>query len=559
MFPSAPPTSETDRLLEVAHATLDDHAIAELRPLGTEREVAAGDILYSAGDPSYDFVVVLEGEIEIVRADAGGEVLITRHQAGTFSGELNMLTGERAYLTARISRPGRVIAIAPEEFRRVMSTKPDIADVIFRTLLARRELIRRGPASGAVRIIGSRYSPEALALRSYVNRSRIPHTWIDLEDVDDPDVMLAGVGVRPRDTPVVITATATLRRPTPGELAEHLGFTYRPVPGYTVDLVVVGAGPAGLAAAVYGASEGLHTIALDAVAAGGQAGSSSRIENYAGFPNGISGGDLASRTAIQALRLGAHIFSPCQANALRHEDGFYVITLADGSEIPTRTVIIASGARYRRLPIPNLDRFEGAGVYYAATELEARICDGRPVVVVGAGNSAGQAAIFLAQQSCAVQIAFRRKDLSETMSRYLVDRIEADPRITVCPRTEVRGIGGDTHLETVTLENDETGETRTEACAAVFCFIGAVPATSWIPDAIVLDNNGFVLTDRSLPDEIVAGAAFAHRDPLPYETSLPGVFAVGDVRHSSIKRVAAAVGDGSSAVRSIFDHLAAID
>jgi thioredoxin reductase (NADPH) len=553
------PTPDDEKLFAAASVTLDDAAIGELRLLGEERTVAAGDILYASGAAAYDFIVILDAEIEIVRPDPTGEVQIKVHGPHMFSGELNMLTGGRAYLTARVSRPGRILALSPEAFRRVMTTKPDIADVIFRCFLARRELLRAGPGAGAIRIIGSRYSPEALALRSYANRGRLPHTWIDLEDVDDPDVLLAGLGVRVSDTPIVMTPTATLRRPTPGELAEQLGMTYRAMPGYTYHLVVVGTGPAGLAAAVYGASEGLKTLGLDAVGPGGQAGTSSRIENYAGFPNGISGGELASRTAIQALRLGAQLNAPCEVAGLRHEDGFYVISLADGSEIPTRTVIVASGARYRRLPIDGLERFEGAGVYYAATDLEARICDGRAVVVVGAGNSAGQAAIFLAQQSCAVQIAFRRKDLSETMSRYLVDRIEADPRITVCPRTEVRALAGAAHLEAVTLENDETGEFRTDACAGLFCFIGAEPATGWLDDAVALDKDGFVLTDRSLPDEIVAGAAFAHRAPLPYETSLPGVFAVGDVRHASVKRVAAAVGDGSSAVRSIFDHLAAID
>ncbi len=264
-----------------------------------------------------------------------------------------------------------------------------------------------------MRIIGSRYSREAMALRAFANRSHLAHTWIDVDDADDPAVLLAGMGLRPRDTPVVMTPTAVLRRPTPGEFAEHLGLTFHTVPGYLYDLVIVGTGPAGLAAAVYGASEGLDTISLDAEAIGGQAGASSRIENYVGFPNGISGEDLVGRAAIQAMRLGAHLNSPCEVTGLRVEPGFHVLALADGSEIPSRAVIIASGARYQRLAVDDLERFEGAGVYYAATDLEARICSGLDVVVVGGGNSAGQAAIYLAQQGSRVLLAVRRDDRAD--------------------------------------------------------------------------------------------------------------------------------------------------
>ena len=282
-----------------------------------------------------------------------------------------------------------------------------------------------------------------MALRAFAARSRLPHEWIDIEDEDDVDVLLAGMGFRPRDTPVVITTTGVLRHPSPGELAEHLGLTFRQAPGYMFDLVVVGSGPAGLAAAVYGASEGLDTISLDAVSTGGQAGASSRIENYVGFPNGISGEELASRAAIQAQRLGARLNAPCEVAGLRVEDGFEVIVLADGSEVPARTVIVASGARYRRLAVDDLERFEGAGVYYAATDLEARICAGQPVIVVGGGNSAGQAAIYLAQQRSEVSIVIRGDDLTHSMSHYLIERIEADPRIELLTTTEVRALVGE--------------------------------------------------------------------------------------------------------------------
>ena len=349
---------------------------------------------------------------------------------------------------------------------------------------------------------------------------------------------------------------ARLVRPTPGEFAAHLGLTYRNVPGYLSDVVVVGTGPAGLAAAVCGASEGLATVALDSVALGGQAGASSRIENYVGFPNGVSGDELTGRAASQAVRLGARLNVPCSVAALRTQDEFHVVVLEDGSEISTRAVIVAAGAHYRRLAVGDLERFEGNGVYYAATDLEARACRGANIVVVGGGNSAGQASIYMAQQGCSVSLLVRRRELAETMSQYLVTRIEADPRIELLRHTEVVGLAGGSHLEHVTIADNRSGERRVLACPAVFCFIGATPATAWLGECLALDRSGFVLTDRSLPDDVVATSGFGTRDPLPFETSVPGVFAVGDVRGGSVKRVAAAVGEGSSAVRSVIDYLA---
>jgi thioredoxin reductase (NADPH) len=542
---------------EAAFPTFGPRELAELAEFGAERGLAAGEVLFRAGDQSYDFNVILAGEAEVVRSDRDGEVRIVAVGPGNFVGELSLITGQRAFLTGRMLTDGRVLAVPPDEFRRLMSSKPDLADTIFLALALRRERLRTGAGSEAIRIIGSRYSPEALALRAFATRSRLAHTWVDLEEVDDPAVMLARDGLRPRDVPAVITPTATLRHPSPGAFAEHLGLTFHPTPGYIFDLVVVGTGPAGLAAAVYGASEGLDTVSLDAVASGGQAGTSTRIENYVGFPNGISGGDLAAKAAIQAQRLGARLNAPCEVAALRVEHGFHVVALADGSEIPCRAVIVASGARYRRLSVDDLERFEGNGVYYAATDLEARVCVGRSVLVVGGGNSAGQAAVYLAQQGCAVSLVVRRPDLSATMSRYLIERIEADPRITLLTGTEVRALAGGEHLEQTTVEHTPSRERRTVGCAGLFCFIGAEPASGWLGDAVALDDHGFVLTDRSLPDT-VAAAAFPSRDPLPFETSVPGVFAVGDVRHGSMKRVAAAVGEGSSAVRSVHDHLATV-
>jgi thioredoxin reductase (NADPH) len=344
-----------------------------------------------------------------------------------------------------------------------------------------------------------------------------------------------------------------LHRPTPGDLAAELGLTFRATPGFVFDLVVVGTGPAGLAASVYGASEGLTTLSLDAVGTGGQAAASSRIENYAGFPTGISGDELVTRTAMQAQRLGARLNGPCEVVGLRHEPAFFALVLADGSEVPARSVIVATGARYRRLPVDDLDRFEGAGVYYAATDLETRACDGREVVVVGGGNSAGQAALHLAEQGCPVTIAIRRDSLAATMSDYLIRRIDAHPRIELLTTTEVRGLHGSPHLSAVTVEHTRAGGRRTLPCRGLFSFIGAEPATGWLGGQVARDASGFVLTDRSLDGPALS--RFAGREPLPYETSLPGVFAAGDVRHGSVKRVAAAVGDGSSAVRSVHGHL----
>ena len=529
--------------------------LEELAEFGDRRELEPGDALYRAGEARWDFYVLIEGEVEVVRDDESQQLVVV-YGPGQFVGELGLLTGQRTYLTARATRKGSALVIPHNEFRRLMATKPSISDTIFSALIGRRETLRTTSGGEAVQILGSRFSPEALALRTFAARNRLAYAWIDLEEEDDVEVLLASKGLRPGDTPVVITPTGILRHPSPGQFAEQVGLTYHPIPGRTFDLVVIGVGPAGLAASVYGASEGLDTVALDAVGPGGQAGSSSRIDNYAGFPNGISGGDLAARTAVQAQRLGAWLVSPCEVSGLHVENGFHVVSLLDQSEVPTRAVIIATGARYQRLAISNLEQFEGNGVYYAATDLETRSCSGSDVVVVGGGNSAGQAAIYLSQEGCRVSIVIRRSNLTSSMSKYLIDRIAADPKIDVLTDTEVRALDGDTHLERVVLEHTPSEHRHTKECVALFCFIGAEPATAWLNGAVAMDEKGFVLTDRSLPVEVLADYALAGRAALPFETSAAGIFAVGDVRLGSMKRVAAAVGEGSSAVRSVHEHLA---
>ncbi len=535
----------------VASPLLSASELADMATFGTERATRTGDLLFQAGEASYDLYVVLQGEVQVIRPSGADEIVIAEFGPSSFVGELTLLTGQRRFLTGRVSQPGRVLVIAQAELRRLMSVRPALSEIIFNALLARRESLRSGEGAQAIRIVGSRYSPEAMSLRSFAEHSHLAHTWIDVEDAEDLDSFLAPMGLQPQDIPAVITATETLRHPSPAIFAEHLGLTFQPTPGFIFDLVVIGSGPAGLAAAVYGASEGLRTVSLDAVAIGGQAGASSRIENYAGFPNGISGEELTGKTAVQAMRLGARLNAPCEVIGLRSEASFHVVVLRDGSEVPTRAVIVASGARYRRLDVEDLERFEGAGVYYAATDLEARVCSGTPVAVIGGGNSAGQAAIYLAQNNCSVTIAIRQEDLTQSMSQYLIERIAADPMIDLMTGVEVQALTGQDHLEGATLAH-KTGSEQEIACAGLFCFIGARPATEWLGDSVLLDSDGFILTDRQLPGSLGTEAARA----LPFETSRLGVFAAGDVRHGSMKRVAAAVGEGSSAVRSVHERLA---
>ncbi|MCU1430194.1 MAG: thioredoxin reductase [Actinomycetia bacterium] len=543
---------------DAAFPTLSDAQIERLRAYGTERNVEAGDVLFAETDQSYDFFVVLQGAVDIVRRSWDQQDgFIARHGPGRFIGELSLVTGQRPYLTARVVEAGRVLQIPGREFRRLLALDDELATLILDALMARRILLMQNEGAGALQIFGSRFSPETLQLRAWVQRNQLPHVFRDLEDEKDPDVLLAAVGARAGDSPVVITPTRVIRRATPGVLAEHLGLTYQPIPGHTYDVVIVGAGPAGLAAAVYAASEGLDTVVLDAVASGGQAGTSTRIENYLGFPRGVSGEELTARAAVQAQRFGARINSPCGVAGLRAVEAFHTVALEDESEVPARAVVIATGARYRKLDLPRWEMFEGVGIYYAATEMEARVCVGQPVVVAGGGNSAGQAALFLDHKGANVSIVVRSDDLGAKMSRYLVDRIEADTHITVRTRTSICEVNGETHLQSVGLEHKDDGRT-TVPCTGLFCFIGAEPATSWLPPEVALDSGGFVLTDRDLARPQAVAFAALGRQALAFETSVPGVFSVGDVRHGSMKRVAAAVGEGASAIRSTHEYLSSL-
>jgi len=527
-------------------ADLSESDLQRLRNVAEVVDVTPGQVLYGAGATDYDFIVVESGAVDIVRTATPGvpEELVVTHGPGRFLGELNMITGQAAYLTARVSEAGRLWRVPRAEFRRLMAEDPDFGDVVLRTFIDRRESLLTGAGARSVEIIGAGSSGAVLALRNWAARLRLPHTWIDI-DMPEARAILGALDVCVADLPVVVTPTAVLRRATPGTLAEELGVSFHAAPGRVFDLAIVGGGPAGLAAAVYGASEGLDTVLVEAVAVGGQAASSARIENYLGFPSGLPGADLTARATVQAQKFGASVTSPCEAASLHCGDERLVVTLVDGTNVVSHAVIVATGARYRTLPIGRWRDFEGRGIYYAATELEARTCGASEVVVVGGANSAGQAAVFLAGRVKRVHLVVRSADLDSGMSSYLAERIRADDRIEVHLSTQVAALDGDPTLQRVTLSGGGVVD-----CEGLFCFIGAVPATGWL-DGVACDEDGFVLTDRDLPDGALETYRLLGRPPLPLETSVPGVFAVGDVRHGSMKRVAAAVGEGASAVRSV--------
>ncbi len=534
--------------------TLDAADMALITELGATRRVSEGEYLYREGDVAYDFYVLVSAEVEIVMAVDDGERVIARHGPGRFLGELNMLSGLRVFVSARVAKSGDVVVLTRDQLRHLMATNARLGDTILAAFIARRTVLMTD-AAPAIRVIGSRFSSESLLVREFLARTRIPHEWLDPDRDSQVEDVLREFGISASELPVVIATGSVLRRPTPGDLASYLGLTVESLPERCFDLVVVGGGPAGLAAAVYGASEGLRTLGVEMIAPGGQAGTSSRIENYLGFPMGISGAELTQRAVIQAEKFGAYLTVPCTAVSLRNQAGHLVVRLSDSSDVAGRAVIAATGATYRRLDADRLSDFEGRGVYYAATEMEARMCGMAPVAVAGGGNSAGQAAIFLSQGGCAVTIVIRGSDLGKSMSRYLVDRIEADPRITVRTETTILALEGDETLRALRLKEAD-GETAIE-CAGLFSFIGADPSSGWLSGCAALDDRGFVLTDLSLtPDHLGDSWEVLARSPLPFETSHPGLFAVGDLHSGSIKRVAAAVGEGSSAVRSVHQYLA---
>jgi thioredoxin reductase (NADPH) len=541
---------------ETASPTLTKDQITFLGRYGETRKTEVGQVLIRAGDRASDFIVVLDGEVEVIDDFAGQARTIGVLVAGNFAGELNMLTGQALYLSFVVRKRGAVLAIPRAQLKQVVTEDPTLSDIILKTFLARRSIGMR--AAVGLRIIGSRHSSDATRLREYATRNRLVHGWIELGEDPTAEALLQAFGATPSQTPVAIwQGKEVLKNPTNAELARAIGLKVDATPGRTYDLVVVGAGPAGLGASVYGASEGLSTLALESMALGGQAGTSSRIENYLGFPAGLSGFELASRALVQADKFGARTAVPQEAVDLNRTDGHYRIQLLEGGQVLARSVLAATGARYRRFKVPHLERFEGVSIHYAATEAEALRCEGKQVAVVGGGNSAGQAALFLAGRTPRVFLLIRGNNLGKTMSSYLAQRVLDAENVELLANTEVRTLMGEDRLEGIVVQHDRSGVRRTLKARALFVFIGAQANTGWLQGAVELDQRGFVLTGRDLDPSARNGDLWRRcsREPYLLETSLPGVFAAGDVRSGSIKRVASAVGEGAMAVRLAHQYL----
>lgn len=516
---------------------------------GHRRTTRDDEVLVQIGDKAAPFFLVLQGALEIVRETEHGEAPIVILRPGQFSGETNLITGRPPIVRIRVGKAGEVLELRREQLLSLVQTDAELSQIFIRAFMLRRtELIARG--FGDVVVLGSAHCAGTLRVKEFLTRNGHPFHYIDLERDREAQELLDRFHVGVADVPVVICrGNAVLRNPANAEIADCLGFNDAIDRTPVRDLVVVGAGPAGLAAAVYGASEGLNVLVVEANVAGGQAGSSSRIENYLGFPTGISGLELTARAYAQAQKFGAQIMVARGALSLACERQPYAVRLDDGLRLPARAVIIATGAEYRKPPLENLREFEGAGVYYAATAMEAQLCAGEDVIVVGGGNSAGQAAVFLAQTAKRVQMLVRGDELATTMSRYLIRRLEENPAIDVRTQSEVVGLEGSGHLARVRWRDKRSGTLETSAVAHVFMMTGAVPNTRWLDRCIALDANGFIKTGPDLSQEELFSAGWpAGRPPYLLETSRPGVFAVGDVRAGNVKRVASAVGEGSIAV-----------
>jgi thioredoxin reductase (NADPH) len=550
--PAAATVSNPDRVFP----TLTPQQIARIAAHGRRRPTARGEMLVEAGDKGAPCFVVLSGELQGLRPTDTAETLIVNLHAGQFSGESNLLTGRRAMVRLRVSEPGEVIQLDREQLLALIQTDAELSEILMRAFIERRlQLIARD--LGDVVVIGSTHSPGTLRVKEFLTRNGHPFHYLDLDRDRDAQDLLDRFRVDIAEIPVVICrGHSVLRNPTNARIADCLGFNEEIDQSRVSDLVIVGAGPAGLAAAVYGASEGLDVLVLESNLPGGQAGSSSRIENYLGFPTGISGLDLTGRAYAQALKFGAHVVVAKGATRLACDGRRYTVVIDDGPRVSAGAVIIASGAEYRKPPIANLSTFEGAGVYYGATPMEAQLCVGEEVVVVGGGNSAGQAAVFLASTARRVHMLVRGPGLADTMSRYLVRRIEENPAIVLRTRTQIVALDGNGRLERTGWRNDQTGEIESHDIGHVFMMTGAVPNTAWLDGCIALDEQGFVKTGADLASDELARAKWPlARPPYLLETSRPGIFAVGDVRSGNVKRVASAVGEGSIAVAFVHQVL----
>jgi thioredoxin reductase (NADPH) len=534
---------------------LDAAQLEVLRGYGREQDVGAGDVLFADGDVTYDLIVVLDGQVQIVQhRGQPGETVIATYGRAQFLGEIGLLTGQRAYLSAVASTAGRVLRVPPAQVRVVMAQELGLSELIMRTFLLRHSILT-GLGAGLT-LVGSRFDPGTRRLLEVLARNRLVSRWLDLEGSPEAEAMLRELDVPVSDLPIVVVPGGSLlRNPGSRELLDALGLSGPSDADLTGvrDLLVVGGGPGGLAAAVYGASEGMATILAEDTALGGQAGTSSRIENLLGFPAGLSGEELAARAGLQAQKFGVRFKLAAKAVSLSSDSGVHHVSFDDGDVITAKSVIVATGARYNRLPLGRLAEFEGVGVYYAATQMEAQACRSGPVAIVGGGNSAGQAALFLSRSSARVHVIIRGKTLAASMSRYLIDQIERDPRIAVRPETQVTALLGKDQLDGVELADGE-GKTSTLAVRGLFVFIGAQPSTRWLGGQLAEDNHGFLLTGGSIPEAQLDDTG---RMPLFLETSRPGIFAIGDVRSGSVKRAATAIGEGSMAVRLVHERLAA--
>jgi thioredoxin reductase (NADPH) len=531
--------------------------LTQIEQIATCTEVAPrrcrdGETLVAAGDRSFQFFIVKSGEIEILDYSGDEPKTITTHRKGQFTGDISHLTGTRSVFTAIARGDCEVYEISADALRHVLNQCPGLSDIILQAFVARRQLLRESPDFVGLRVIGSRYSADTFRVRDFLSRNRVMFTWTDLETDPQVNQLLKEFGVTDADTPVVACAhLLLLRNPSNQRLADEVGI-HQPLEHSVFDLLIVGAGPAGLAAAVYGSSEGLKTAVLDASAPGGQAGSSMRIENYLGFPTGLTGADLTDRATLQANKFGAHLSIPSAATNLSFENGYAMLSAGESEPITAKCLLIATGAQYRRLDVEGFEQFEGRGVYYAATPAEALFCHGCTAIVVGGGNSAGQAAVFLAGHASRVLLLIRGDDLNKNMSSYLVNRIEQTSNIELLCNTSIRRMLGNGHLETIEIIGGAGEQPRTIETPAVFSFIGATPRTEWLPAEVERDAKGFVQTGAAVAQSPQWRAG---RAPFLLETSRRGVFAAGDVRSGSVKRVASAVGEGAMAVQFVHEYL----
>jgi thioredoxin reductase (NADPH) len=542
--------------LDHVFPTLTPAQVARISALGSARQVQPGEVLFDVGALSVPFVVIIAGRFEALRPSATGDTLITVLGPGQFTGEANMLSGRRPLVRVRATEAGEIVELTRAHLLGLVQTDSELSEILMRAFILRRaELIAHG--FGDVVLIGSIHSPGTLRIKEFLTRNGHPYAYIDLERDSDVQELLDRFHVAVSDVPVLICRGAlVLRNPTDQQIAGCLGFNDAIDQTHVRDVVVVGAGPAGLAAAVYAASEGLEVLVLESNAPGGQAGSSSKIENYLGFPTGISGQELAGRAYAQAQKFGAEILIAKGATRLTCSRRPFAVQIDDGPQVPARSVIIATGAKYRRPLLEHVSQFENAGVYYGATFVEAQLCSGEDVIVVGGGNSAGQAAVFLAQTARRVHMLVRSDGLAESMSRYLIRRIEDNPTIALRTQTEIAALEGSDRLERVSWRDNRSGNVETHDIKHVFLMTGAVANTRWLEGCVAIDAKGFIKTGPDLSRDDLAAARWPlTRPPHLLETSLPGVFAVGDVRSGNIKRVASAVGEGSVAITFVHQTL----